>query len=242
MSNVPSGDATGAATGLGVILVILALLVGGIALAVRSSRRRRREEPTSDADPVELDPVFEVEPNLGGMGLAFAAALLAIVSVFLPALESTAFAHIVKNTLIQGGDGWIIIGCAVAVMGAVYRTYSKRTTTWSVFVLGAIILGVAIYDATGDRTKLHGTSLLGQTVEATATPAVGIYAAGAAGALAMFAGLILAGHVFESYEGGDRRTKTCPDCAETVLAAARICKHCGHEFESKPFAEQNRPT
>jgi len=25
-------------------------------------------------------------------------------------------------------------------------------------------------------------------------------------------------------------TKTCPDCAETVLAAARVCKHCGYRF------------
>jgi hypothetical protein len=24
--------------------------------------------------------------------------------------------------------------------------------------------------------------------------------------------------------------KRCPDCAETVLAAARVCKHCGYEF------------
>lgn len=26
-------------------------------------------------------------------------------------------------------------------------------------------------------------------------------------------------------------TKQCPDCAETVLAAARICKHCRYRFE-----------
>jgi hypothetical protein len=96
---------------------------------------------------------------------------------------------------------------------------------------------VAIYEGTGDRTELRGVSFLGQTIEATATPAVGIYAAGAAGVLAMFAGLVLAGHVFESYQGPDRQTKTCPDCAETVLAAARICKHCGHQFESEPVAE-----
>ena len=25
--------------------------------------------------------------------------------------------------------------------------------------------------------------------------------------------------------------KTCPRCAETVKAAAKVCKHCGHEFE-----------
>ena len=28
--------------------------------------------------------------------------------------------------------------------------------------------------------------------------------------------------------------KTCPDCAETVLAAARVCKHCGYRFDPEP--------
>jgi Uncharacterised protein family UPF0547 len=29
----------------------------------------------------------------------------------------------------------------------------------------------------------------------------------------------------------EQETKTCPDCAETVLAAARVCKHCGYRFD-----------
>ena len=35
-------------------------------------------------------------------------------------------------------------------------------------------------------------------------------------------------------EGGH---KTCPDCAETVLAAARVCRYCGYRFEQAPDSE-----
>jgi hypothetical protein len=29
----------------------------------------------------------------------------------------------------------------------------------------------------------------------------------------------------------DTGQKTCPDCAETVLSAARVCRYCGYRFE-----------
>lgn len=32
--------------------------------------------------------------------------------------------------------------------------------------------------------------------------------------------------------GPDDPGKQCPDCAETVLVAAQVCKHCGHRFET----------
>jgi hypothetical protein len=33
---------------------------------------------------------------------------------------------------------------------------------------------------------------------------------------------------------GGLETKACPECAETVLAAARICRHCRYRFDGGP--------
>ncbi len=33
--------------------------------------------------------------------------------------------------------------------------------------------------------------------------------------------------------GPERAQKKCPDCAELILAEARVCKHCSYRFEAK---------
>lgn len=33
-----------------------------------------------------------------------------------------------------------------------------------------------------------------------------------------------------------RQTKNCPDCGESVLAVANVCKHCGFRFGSQKTA------
>ena len=228
------------------VLLIAALVAAALWFRSRDKARRRAmaelEKSAEAGTPpatTAFEPPEDIEPNVGALGLALGAAVLAIVSVFLPALETTAFTTIAKNTLIQSGNGWLILGCAVGIIGAVYRVYSRRTRTWAVFVLGLVILGVAVYNGTGDRTKLGSVgSNPFESVVVNGSPAVGIYAAGAAGVLAMVAGLMLAGHVLDSYKGEERKTKVCPQCAETVLEAARVCKHCGHEFQQTTPADE----
>lgn len=36
-------------------------------------------------------------------------------------------------------------------------------------------------------------------------------------------------------------TRRCPDCAETIQAAARVCRYCGRRFDS-PTADGTEPT
>jgi len=38
------------------------------------------------------------------------------------------------------------------------------------------------------------------------------------------------GSVTTSTQVAHAATKKCPDCAETILAAAKVCKHCGYRF------------
>ncbi|MDP7724764.1 DUF2510 domain-containing protein [Mycobacterium sp. TY814] len=33
-----------------------------------------------------------------------------------------------------------------------------------------------------------------------------------------------------SAQSAQARTKKCPDCAETILAEAKVCKHCGYRY------------
>lgn len=236
---VPLADSAGLVTGLGIIVIIVLVVVGVVVLGIRGGRKAREEYAAAEAAGLhdQEETTEEIDPNIGAMGLAMIATALAVVSVFLPALETSVFSSIAKNTLIQSGGGWLILGCTVGILGAVYRVYSTRTPTWAVLVLGLVILAAAIYHGTGDRTELEsvaGNPFLQEKVTVKGSPAVGIYAAGAAGLLAMFAGYILGGGSISSYQSAGRRTKVCPDCAETVLEAARICKHCGHRFDPSP--------
>jgi len=78
-ASLPRADATGAVTGLAIIAVLLLALVGGIVLAIRSGRRTKAEFPESErASPIAEDSSPEVDPNIGALGLALGAAILAV--------------------------------------------------------------------------------------------------------------------------------------------------------------------
>ena len=41
---------------------------------------------------------------------------------------------------------------------------------------------------------------------------------------------------FNASIGARRQRKTCPQCAQAVLVAATVCRHCGSHFDPEPSA------
>jgi hypothetical protein len=138
--------------------------------------------------------------KIGAMAVALAAATLAVVSVFLPAVgaefEKVSYLEIESNTLLQKETGWLIVACAVSILGGacLYRLDSRRATVWALLVLvgGAVILGATVYQVTGNRDFVEtAENQLLTLIVGRGSPAVGIHAAQAAGLLAASAGLVL---------------------------------------------------
>jgi hypothetical protein len=217
--------------------------------------------PSDDVERFDISPV--------GIGLALVGALALVIAVFLPRLESSAFTlgGIQQNTLIQSGDGWWFIGLAAGIAGAVYRSWKTGTKSWAVIVAALIAVGLAYYEGSNsDSLTLYRLNLNGQPNFAAgpvkAKPSVGIYLAGVGGVLALLGGwqmrrdsdlrVVPAGDETDDEPPRSdaepqpdlRPGKRCPDCAETVLADARVCRYCGFRFEpehvSGPMTPQER--
>jgi len=204
----------------------------------RIEDKRSVDEPdyVPPLDPPELGPVEEPEEhytvNPVGIGLAVLGGVLLVVSVFLPLDEpSSVFERIQENTLIQH-EGWMLI-----VLGAtiVLAAASSNPKSIAVCILSVIAGGLIVY--TGLDKSLRTLYPIGSGGEAEATGkgivvplGLAIYIAGA-GAVLAFAGGLTTFPRRKVVNSSEERQR-CPECAETILAAARVCKHCGYRFDS----------
>ena len=163
-------------------------------------------------EPVRLNPI--------GIGLALTGAALMIIGAFLPRVESQQFFRAVDNTLIQSGDGWILIGLATFIAVSVYAAIRNRRRTYAVLILAGLGIGVAILNGTGDQLDLStlnpaAAAALDDTEKAS--PGTGLYAAAVGSGLAALGGLLLAGfgfgqlrHLLARSGGGGIRTHETP--------------------------------
>lgn len=109
-----------------------------------------------------------------------------VIACFLPRAESSEVLTIANNTLMANGDAIIAIIFALgAGLGAV-RDSTKPKVSWSLAILGLVVIGFAVLEGTGERLKV--VNGFGAEVETQAGPA--IWALGISGALITLAGFL----------------------------------------------------
>jgi len=193
--------------------------------------------------------------NSAGVGLTIAGAVAAIVSIFLPVVQPPAgLISIQSNSLVQSsgtgsGVALRIVLLAVIALALTYRYHRRGRASWGVIVAGGLLLAGAFYDGNNESLTgvypldFDGQRILGQG-PMTASLGIALYVAGVGGALTIAGGWLMLRHspthepAADAADGTDGvettpETKSCPDCAETVLAAANVCKHCGYRFDEQ---------
>jgi hypothetical protein len=173
------------------------------------------------------------------------------IAAFLPLDEpSGAFRMVRDNTPIPHG-GWMLIGLALGIAVSGYRVSQSRRTEWLVPIILCVIAAALIALNANDKglrtlypVRPDGTLDTSQP-GMVANLGVAIYVAGAGVAAAFIGSLILrqSARVPDASDApavAKAATKKCPDCAETILADAKVCKHCGYRFA--PAAASSAPS
>jgi hypothetical protein len=104
----------------------------------------------------------------------------------------------------------------VAATGALANKPSYAVPT----VIGSVVLGVAMHMLFPFRSdELEGME--------------GPNALSVLGLVVIGITFLVGVSVYQGWQKAQRApTKVCPDCANVVLAAARICQHCRHKFDA----------
>lgn len=178
-----------------------------------------------------------VSEQLLGRALMVVGAVLGLVSIFLPRADAGTFSGIEQNTILQASalDGALIAIGALLTAVAALRSQERGAAGGMAILLGLAGLAYALFVGLDRGANLRYCAVLEPSVCTTEKPGLGIYALGLAGLLAAAGGFGLRRDSL-GYDWADQEAthKQCPDCAEEVLAAARVCRFCGHEFAEAP--------
>lgn len=169
--------------------------------------------------PPPPEPAQRYDISLFGLGLVCVGAVGMVIAEFLPIAEA-AGETVRQNTPVQQEE-WQFFGFAAFAALAAYRSYRKGRRGWAPIIWGLLGLASAVY--MGTNKSLRTLYPLGVSQGSGTLVPVGIaaYVAGAASLLVMVGGRLM------RQSSPVAETQRCPECAETILAAARVCKHCG---------------
>jgi predicted RNA-binding Zn-ribbon protein involved in translation (DUF1610 family) len=171
------------------------------------------------------------------------------VAAFLPLDDVAGQGQVRENSLIQHG-GWMLILTAVVIAAARFRAFQRKGYYWLLPFGFCLYAAYRIFDWGTDKdlrtlypVKQDGS--LDTSTSGTLMPlGIAVYVAGAGVALALFRPLLLrqigsdsatdaAPPQIRSNAPLPNRNKKCPDCTETVLYDAKVCKHCSYRFPTK---------
>ena len=140
-----------------------------------------------------------------------------------------------SNTIVQNGEWLIPIFGLVVALAAInsYRLRRKVSLIILTIILGGLIVVLASDKNSRTLYPIGSSGVTDESGPGEVVPfGIAIYVAGL-GAIMAFMGSVA---MYQVKAGGDeqvgagrpRATKTCPDCAETILAEAHVCKRCGY--------------
>lgn len=179
---------------------------------------------------------YKVSPV--GAGIAALGGVLLAVATFMPLDEpGGVYRGVQSNSLIQHGEWWLLLVGAIIAIAAIRGLASnERSQAWGVIVF-ALIAGAVVFYLGQDKglRTLYPVGLSGEPEEVGSGTVVplgsAIYIAGAGTVLALIGGVLMRQTAEPIETPIEEATRRCPDCAETILAAARVCKHCGARLE-----------
>ncbi|ORJ57780.1 hypothetical protein B5M45_19400 [Mycobacterium simiae] len=165
------------------------------------------------------------------------------IAAFLPLDQPVGLLRMVQsNTLIQHG-GWMLVAFALGIAGGGFRASQGKRNAWVLTLLACVVAAIQIFRWATDESlrTLYPVGADG-TLDTSkpgmvASFGIAIYVA-IVGIAAASIGVLMLRETKDSVASaaaeGDTplqpQTKKCPDCAEAILAAANVCKHCGYRF------------
>jgi hypothetical protein len=183
--------------------------------------------------------------NSIALGLVIIGASALVIATFLPFLEPlNAPQTVVGNTWMEQGGWKYLFGAVFIALGGI-QGYRNQDQSWGFSVVLCLLVAVGLgSSAAGEHLLVPpgtgGPVHSGEPDVTAARLGMALYVAGVGVATALVGSVLLRltrrhrPEVVGATASVQAPTKACPECAETMAADARKCKHCG--YRSPPFA------